>query len=196
MLNAHFFGRIRVKVAQITFFSLFAYCFFIEPITVAPLSECRGLAGVALAILGTLIRSLSAGYISKNDFLASEGLYALTRNPLYFGSFAALIGFNLIIWDALFAGMTFALFAITYIPTILKEERGLSEAFPEQWPVFKRSTPRFFPAFWRLRAYGQIQWDAKQWKKNREYKAVVTVATLLVALAYYSGTLGGTKLSG
>ncbi len=186
MLNAHFFGRIRVKVAQITFFSLFAYCFFIEPITVAPLSECRGLVGATLAIAGALIRSLSAGYISKNDFLASEGLYALTRNPLYFGSFVGLLGFNVVIWDPLFAGVSFALFAITYIPTILKEEGGLAIAFPEQWPVFKRSTPRFFPAFWRLRAYGQISWSYELWVRNKEYKGIGTVILLLLVLAWYA----------
>ncbi len=186
MLNAQFFGRIRVKVAQITFVLLFIYCFIIEPIVIAPLGETRGLIGAAIMIVGALIRSLSAGYISKNDFLASEGLYALTRNPLYFGSFTALLGLNIIIWNPLFAAVTAALFAITYIPTILKEEAGLAHAFPEGWPVFKNSTPRFFPAIWRVRAYRKIEWSFQQWKRNHEYHAVLTVIVVLALLQWYA----------
>ncbi|HEY0719657.1 MAG TPA: hypothetical protein VGE50_00235 [Gammaproteobacteria bacterium] len=186
MLNAQFFGRIRVKVAQITFFLLFLYCFIINPIVIEPLGETKGIVGAVIMILGALIRSLSAGYISKNDFLASEGLYALTRNPLYFGSFTALLGLNIIICNGLFAGITAALFAITYIPTILKEEAGLAHAFPEQWPIFKRSTPRFFPAFWRLKAYGQIRWSYALWVRNREFRGFGTVLLIIAALAWYS----------
>ncbi|HEY0633896.1 MAG TPA: methyltransferase [Gammaproteobacteria bacterium] len=186
MLNAQFFGRIRVKVAQVTFFLLFLYCFIIAPIAIDPLCETKGLIGATVMILGALIRSLSAGYISKNDFLASEGLYALTRNPLYFGSFTALLGLNIVIWDLLFAVVTATLFAITYIPTILKEEAGLAHAFPVQWPLFKKSTPRFFPAFWRLYAYKQIHWSYALWKRNREYRGFATVLLLIAALAWYS----------
>lgn len=186
-MNAQFFGRIRVKVAQITFFLLFLYCFIIEPIAIAPLGETRGLIGAAIMILGALVRSLSAGYISKNNFLASEGLYALTRNPLYLGSFIALLGLNIIIWDALFASVTTALFLITYIPTILNEEADLARGFPEQWPLFKKSTPRFFPAFWRIRAYRQIRWSFDLWKRNREYRGMATAVLLIIVLAWYAG---------
>lgn len=186
MLTAHFFGNIRVRTAQIVFWLLFAYCFIIAPIDISPLTEPRGLIGSGVALLGVLIRSLSAGYISKNAFLASRGLYALTRNPLYFGSFGIFVGINIVIWNPLFAAVTIALFLITYIPTILTEERGLAFAFPEEWPVFKRQTPRFFPAFWRLHAYTEIRWSLQQWLRNREYRAVVTVMVVLALLALYS----------
>lgn len=186
MLAKNPLGKFRVKFAQVIFWTLFAYCFIIEPITIAPLCEPRGLIGSAIALLGVLIRSLSAGYISKNAYLASQGLYALSRNPLYFGSFVILVGLNVVIWNVLFAAVTFALFAITYIPTILGEERSLAEQFPEQWPAFKQGTPRFFPAIWRLSAYKEIRWDIKQWKRNHEYNAVITVIAVLSALELYS----------
>jgi len=186
MINTNFFGRLRVKTAQLIFWLLFIYCFIIDPITVAPLTDARGLAGSIIALLGVLIRSLSAGYISKNAFLASSGLYALTRNPLYFGSFVILSGLNIVIWNPLFAVVTFILFAITYIPTILGEERSLAAQFGDKWTTFKKSTPRFFPAFWRLRAYSEIAWDIQLWKKNREYQAVITVVIILALLAWYA----------
>jgi protein-S-isoprenylcysteine O-methyltransferase Ste14 len=186
MLPANPLGKYRVKFAQVIFWLLFIYCFIIEPITIAPLTECRGLVGSGVALFGVFIRSLSAGYISKNAYLASRGLYALTRNPLYFGSFVILVGLNIVIWNLLFAAVTFALFAITYIPTILGEEKSLSVQFAEQWAEFVKGTPRFFPAFWRLSAYREIGWDFNQWKRNHEYNAVLTVLAILAALAVYS----------
>lgn len=190
MLAKNPLGKFRVKFAQVIFWALFAYCFIIDPITVAPLNETRGLLGSAVALFGVLIRSLSAGYISKNAYLASRGLYALTRNPLYFGSFVILLGLNIVIWDLLFASVTFALFAITYIPTILGEERSLAVQFPDQWPAFKQGTPRFFPAFWRIGAYREIHWEFQQWKRNHEYNAVLTVVAIIAALVWYSSRGG------
>lgn len=188
MLNAKLFGRIRVKAAQITFFLLILYCFFINPIEVAPLTTIGGISGSVIALLGVMIRALSAGYISKNDFLASQGLYALSRNPLYLGSFVIVVGLNIVIWNLLVFVVTMAIYAITHIPTILKEEASLAQAFPEQWPAFKEGTPRFFPAIWRLSAYGDISWDLAKWRHNREYRALLAVVLMLVLLALYSGT--------
>lgn len=186
MLNAHFFSKIRVKVAQVTSFFLLVYCFFINPIEIAPLQETKGVIGAIIALLGALVRSLSAGYINKNKFLASQGLYALTRNPLYFGSFLIVVGLNIVIWNPLVASITTLIFAMTYIPTILTEERGLAYAFPDTWPVFKKQTPRFFPALWRVSAYRDIRWSLQQWLRNREYRGALTVVLVLVLLAVYS----------
>lgn len=186
MLKQNYLGKLRVRFAQLIFWSLFTYCFIIAPIAIAPLTETLGLVGGAIALLGTLIRSLSAGYISKNAYLASRGLYALTRNPLYFGSFVILLGFNVVIWNPLFAAVSFALFAITYVPTILGEERSLAIQFPGEWERFKQETPRFFPAIWRLRAYGEIQWSMQQWKRNHEYNAVLAVVVVLALLQWYA----------
>lgn len=187
MFNPKMLKRYRVRSAQIIFWSLCLYLFVIDPIRIDPLLEPRGIVGIVLATLGVLIRSLSAGFISKNQALASTGLYALTRNPLYFGSFTLLVGINLIIWHPLFAVVTFALFALTYIPTIMSEEKYLSQAFADSWPTFKQNTPRFFPAFWRLRAYSEISWSFAQWKRNHEFNAVITYVVLLALAFWYAG---------
>ena len=39
--------------------------------------------------LGFIIRAWATGHIRKNDELTVSGPYALTRNPLYLGSFAS-----------------------------------------------------------------------------------------------------------
>ena len=185
MINHTFFSRIRVRVAQFTFLLLLLY-FMATPVAVSPLTTTKGAIGALIMLFGTLIRSLSAGAIHKNRFLASTGLYALTRNPLYLGSFILLVGLNTIVWDILFAIVTFTVFILTYLPTIRQEEEELAAAFPNHWAEFKRTTPRFFPAVWRLSAYTDIRWDYTQWRRNREYQTLITVVGLLITLDIYA----------
>ena len=186
MASKNVFKRRRVELAQVTSWALIIYLFFYQRIEIAAPTELKGMLGLALVILGILVRALSAGYLSKNRALASSGLYALTRNPLYFGSFLMLVGVNIIIWNELFAAVTIALFALTYVPTILGEEKHLAKVFPDSWDAFKAQTPRFFPAFWRLRAYAEIEWSVAQWKKNREYNAILAFVALFLCWLWYS----------
>ncbi|MBF0470348.1 MAG: hypothetical protein HQL48_03135, partial [Gammaproteobacteria bacterium] len=72
------------------------------------------------------------------------------------------------------------------IPTILREEQGLAAAFPQEWPQFIATTPRFFPRFWRLAALKGIRWDRQQWLRNREYQALLTVLLVLLLLHLYA----------
>ena len=50
------------------------------------------LYGGIVALLGALVRLWAAGHIDKGRALATEGPYALTRNPLYLGSFFMALG--------------------------------------------------------------------------------------------------------
>ena len=51
------------------------------------------LVGMPVAIVGGVFRALAAGVIKKDSALATSGIYAVTRNPLYFGSFLIAAGF-------------------------------------------------------------------------------------------------------
>jgi protein-S-isoprenylcysteine O-methyltransferase Ste14 len=51
------------------------------------------LAGLPVALIGAVFRGLAAGVIKKDSTLATSGVYALTRNPLYFGSSLLAAGF-------------------------------------------------------------------------------------------------------
>src|SRR5215207_1648362 len=50
------------------------------------------LAGLAISLLGLLIRAWASGYLKKNMELTITGPYAHTRNPLYFGTFIMATG--------------------------------------------------------------------------------------------------------
>src|SRR5207247_1749025 len=53
------------------------------------------MAGLPIAIAGALLRGMAAGVIRKDSRLATQGPYAWTRNPLYFGSFLLSLGFGI-----------------------------------------------------------------------------------------------------
>ena len=53
------------------------------------------LIGSVVAVFGLLIRGAAAGHLRKREALAHTGLYARTRNPLYFGSALIAAGFVL-----------------------------------------------------------------------------------------------------
>ena len=49
--------------------------------------------GACVAIVGLMIRAAAAGIVRKGQQLATSGIYAWTRNPLYFGSTILAAGF-------------------------------------------------------------------------------------------------------
>src|SRR5881394_503922 len=62
------------------------------------LAEPSGLSiaiGLPVALIGAGFRALAAGVIKKDATLATSGVYALTRNPLYFGSSLLATGFSI-----------------------------------------------------------------------------------------------------
>jgi protein-S-isoprenylcysteine O-methyltransferase Ste14 len=138
------------------------------------------LIGTALVIPGLLIRALASGQLQKNEQLATGGLYAYTRNPLYLGSLILATGFALASrswW--IVAGIILLFFAI-YLPVIRGEEVLLRERFP-QFEDYARQVPRFFP---RLLPFeknsGAFSWDL-YWK-HREYNAVLGAAVIVAIL--------------
>ena len=138
------------------------------------------LMGAALVIPGLVIRALASGQLQKNEQLATGGLYAHTRNPLYLGSLILSIGFALASrswW--IVAGIILLFFAI-YLPVIRAEEVFLRQRFP-QFEDYAQHVPRLFP---RVRASGNnsgvFSWDL-YWK-HREYNATLGAAAMLAAL--------------
>ena len=85
-------------------------------------------AGIALVILGEIVRFWSAGYIAKDAEIATGGPYAHVRNPLYFGSLLLAVGYGLIsglgLWGV---GLMVALFLVFHLAAIFYEE-GISHS--------------------------------------------------------------------
>jgi protein-S-isoprenylcysteine O-methyltransferase Ste14 len=135
------------------------------------------LIGAALVIPGVVIRALASGQLRKNEELATGGLYAYTRNPLYLGSLILSIGFALASRSWWIVGGIVVLFFAIYLPVIRGEEMFLQEHFP-QFQDYARQVPRLFPRLTSSsKNSGAFSWDL-YWK-HREYNAALGAAAML-----------------
>jgi len=153
-----------------------AYLFFSRP------TVTLWLAGGAVALLGLAIRAYAAGHLAKNQALATSGPYAYTRNPLYLGSACVGGGFALAGGSWILGLALVALFAAVYWPVIRCEEEFLRREFGDAYERYARSVPLLLP---RLRASGgggTFEW--RQYRKNREYEALVGYVAGMIFLAF------------
>ncbi len=142
--------------------------------------------GLFIAGLGLLMRVWATGHLKKNDQLATSGPYALTRNPLYLGSFLIGTGFtiagrNLVILIIFLLG-----FWAIYGGTIRLEAIRLQGLFPEEYALYRGRVPLFFPRLWPIeRGDG---FSLGQYRKNREYRALIgflgAVMVLVLKICY------------
>jgi len=153
-----------------------AYLILAQP-RLAPL-----LSGAALALAGLLLRAWSAGYLAKNQRLATGGPYSYTRNPLYLGS--ALMGLGGAVAGCSWAmGAIFAaFFVLMYWPVMEREAQFLRREFPQAFEPYARQVPLFFPKLPRIRSGSEkFQWPL--YLKNREYEAATGYVSAILFLA-------------
>lgn len=139
------------------------------------------LYGGIIASLGALLRLWAAGHIDKGRALATEGPYALTRNPLYLGSFFMALGVILagqVYWLLLPFG---AFYLLLYYPVMKREEQELRQAYGEAFLQYARRVPMFFPSF---RAASPRS-SAFLWSRvirNREHRTLMGLAATEIFL--------------
>ena len=136
------------------------------------------LPGIGLAVVGILWRIWSAGFIHKNEQVTMGGPYALTRNPLYLGSFLFGLGGMIAIrvwW--LMAVYVVGFFAF-YYPTMRSEEAYLQGKFGDEFEAYRRRVPFFLP--WNISA-GLGGFSFSSVVRNKEHRyAFGSVAFLLI----------------
>lgn len=140
------------------------------------------LCGGVIAALGLVIRGIASGYLRKDRELATSGPYASTRNPLYLGSAFLAAGF-IVAGHSWIAGVLVgAYFAIFYYAVMRNEEEDLRALFGAAFEVYAARVPLFFPRAPRrpanppgseAEATQGFSWE--QYKRNREYKALIGV---------------------
>lgn len=138
-------------------------------------------AGAAVALIGLIIRGWAAGYLEKNDRLATAGPYARTRNPLYLGSLVIGAGFVLAGGSWILAGVFIFFFAAVYLPVIRREEAGLRQKFGEDYAKYAARVPLLFPMPRKVASSSErFRWD--RYRKNREYEAALGYVGLVIIL--------------
>jgi protein-S-isoprenylcysteine O-methyltransferase Ste14 len=149
-----------------------AVFYFAEPTLVSIL------VGLPVAIAGALFRALAAGVIRKDSALATSGVYALTRNPLYLGSSLLATGFAIMSANEIGASLLLIPFMLIYPTVMLREEAHLARLFPEEFRAYKARVPRFFP---RLALF-PASFSFPQYVSNHEYNTVLGMAGALAVL--------------
>jgi protein-S-isoprenylcysteine O-methyltransferase Ste14 len=123
-------------------------------------TEFSAVAGIAIALLGELLRVWAVGYsgattradVVTAPALVTAGPYALMRNPLYVGNAIIAIGFTVAFSGGVPLGQWFWLlvFALAVIITVYAaiiplEEEHLAHAFGMRYTEYTTLVPRFIP---------------------------------------------------
>jgi hypothetical protein len=146
------------------------------------------LIGSLLAVLGLLIRAAAAGHLRKREALAHSGLYARTRNPLYFGSALIAAGFVLASRSWI-AGILLGLyFVVFYAQVMRREESELRQQYGQAFDDYAASVPLFWPRLRSKVSAGETQFSFAQYVRNREYHAAIG-AVLMIAVLVILATL-------
>jgi protein-S-isoprenylcysteine O-methyltransferase Ste14 len=155
---------------------------FVIAAAVLYLAEPTGvslLVGIPVALAGVVFRALAAGVIRKDASLATTGIYALTRNPLYLGSSLLATGFAIGSANQLAAALLLLPFMLIYPTVMLREEAHLARLFPDEFQYYKSKTPRFLP---RLSVRFGPSFSFAQYLANREYNTAMGFAAALAVL--------------
>jgi protein-S-isoprenylcysteine O-methyltransferase Ste14 len=124
--------------------AIYTYSVFV-PIA---LDSLYGYAGIIIFMASIIILTLGthAYQTTPQAELITKGIYRITRNPGYFGSFGAYVGMGLlgVSWlMILLALLHFALYQIT----VRYEERMCGELYPEDFPGYKKRVKKNFLFF-------------------------------------------------
>jgi protein-S-isoprenylcysteine O-methyltransferase Ste14 len=147
-------------------------------------------AGFLLIALGEALRLWAAGHIRKAAQLATDGPYALVRNPLYLGSLLLSCGFatmctsarhwlsTVFVWAAVAAT-----FGWLYREKIAMEEEDLRGRFGEVFDDYRRAVPAMVPTGEGLaRAFESASFSWPLALKNKEHRTVLALLGLIAFL--------------
>jgi protein-S-isoprenylcysteine O-methyltransferase Ste14 len=138
--------------------------------------------GSLLAVVGLLIRGAAAGHLRKREALAHTGLYARTRNPLYFGSALIAAGFVLASRSWIVAALLGFYFVIFYAQVMRREESELRQQYGQAFDDYAASVPRFWPRLRSQVSTDETHFSFAQYLRNREYQAVVGAGFMIAVL--------------
>ncbi len=146
----------------------------------APTSRSILIGGI-IAVFGLVVRGASAGYLRKDQELATTGPYACTRNPLYLGSAFLAAGFAIAGRSWIAGVLVTAYFAIFYYAAMRNEEENLRQQFGAVFDEYAARVPLFFPGFGRAAnetsspgsSAPMKTFSWAQYRRNREYQALI-----------------------
>jgi len=137
--------------------------------------------GVAIAIIGLLLRGYAAGHLRKHKQLAISGPYAYTRNPLYLGSVLLAAGFSVASHSWISTLLLAAYLAIFYPVVIRREQAELKTLYGAAFVQYESQVPAFWPRLSpAMKSTERFSWPL--YRQNREYEAAIGLAVAMAIL--------------
>lgn len=148
----------------------------------------------ALSLSGFMIRVFTVGYVPEGtsgrntkgqlaEYLNTDGLYSITRHPLYLGNFLIFLGLILVVGVWWFAFSLVLLFWIYYERIMYAEEQFLSRKFGSSYEAWSARTPAFIPDLgkWRRPA----RHISMKMVLKREYTTLMGLVAGFMGLVYF-----------
>ncbi len=137
------------------------------------------LAGLSLAVVGEAVRVWAAGHLEKGREVTSSGPYRFTGHPLYLGSTLLGAGFAVASNSVIVLVMAVVYLGLTLGAAIRSEEAGLRAKFGGEYEAYRAG---------RAGASNR-SFSLARAMRNREHRAVVGVAGVMILLALKSWLL-------
>jgi protein-S-isoprenylcysteine O-methyltransferase Ste14 len=118
--------------------------------------------GLALFVLGSVVRLWASGHVRKDRELATDGPYGFVRHPLYVGNILILAGFCTAsgLWWSWLLGLVFLL--AFYPPAIRQEDAKLQHLFGDAWRSWRAEVRALLPRARSWRGAGAGSWSPRQ----------------------------------
>ena len=145
----------RLKIDGIIIFCAFVVMMlfpslFFRRDKITSLDQAAEMFGVALILLGQILRVSARGFKSENSLnghsLIQGGPYSFVRNPMYLGIALIGLGVGLVLFNGVVLCIVLLVLLIRYMLLIFKEEKKLKEAFPREYISYQTRVPRLMPS--------------------------------------------------
>ena len=153
------------------------------------------LIGVAICVLGSGLRMWVIGfaYIKRGglnkkvyaDTLVTEGMFGVSRNPLYVSNAVVLLGILLVHGSPWLMGLGVLYFGFAYAAIVAAEEHYLRGKFGDKYLAYCRDVNRFWPDFTRYRAARRDMVFNWRYSVIKDYSSIFAwIAAVIVLRAY------------
>ena len=150
-----FFAEKRVVFNRILGLFLIALVYFSPSININSINMENyntflwNISGMILMVLGAIGRIWASLFIEghKTKKVISDGPYSIIRHPLYLFSLMIILSLFFAVKSVFIGLYLLTMFILFHIPTLLNEERVLTELYGEDYINYKKRVPRFFPNF-------------------------------------------------
>ncbi|MEN6371554.1 MAG: isoprenylcysteine carboxylmethyltransferase family protein [Armatimonadota bacterium] len=111
------------------------------------IDEVVDLLGLGIAVMGLVIRVVSRDWKSSHieNGLVTTGPYSIVRHPMYVASYLVGLGLLIIIGNLVLTLVFTVFYILVHVKIGRREERFLSQKWPEDYKSYKAKVPAVIP---------------------------------------------------